>query len=153
MHCPRCGSSESKVTDTRESSAGEVIKRRRLCTKCGYRFSTMERVEFDFPYVIKRDGSVVEFDCEKIRKSLCKAMDKEHCSSKIINTVMSKILSTIVSLHVDKMESKVIGLTIMEELRGTYPVAYIRFASVYKNFKSTEEFTSECQALNAQCDD
>ncbi len=148
MRCPKCGSSEIKVTDTRESQDENVVKRKRLCTACGYRFSTTERVEFDFPYVIKRDGSIVEFDCGKIKKSLYKAMDKESCSDKIINSMVSKILSKVVDLHSDRVESKLIGIMIMEELKCTYPVAYIRFASVYKNFKSAEEFTSECQALN-----
>ncbi len=150
MHCPKCRSSESKVTDTREAADGSFIKRRRLCTACGYRFSTVEKVEFDFPYVIKRDGSIVEFSCDKIKKSLCKAMDKELCSDQIINGLLSKILSKIVDFHTDKIDSRVIGAIIMEELRYSYPVAYIRFASVYKNFKSMKEFTSECQALNVE---
>lgn len=149
MRCPKCGSSECKVTDTRESVSENVIKRRRLCVACGYRFSTTERVEFDFPYVVKRNGVVAEFDCDKIKNSLCKAMNKESCSDRIINSMVSKILSKIMDLHIDRVESRLIGLMIMEELKCTYPVAYIRFASVYKNFKSTEEFTSECQALNA----
>ncbi len=148
MHCPKCGLAESKVIDTREAQDGSFIKRRRACSSCGYRFSTIEKIEFEFPYVVKRNGSIVEFDCDKIKKSLCKAMDKELCSDRIINGMLSKILSRIVDLRTEKVESQFIGQVIMDELKCTYPVAYIRFASVYKNFKSTEEFTSECQLLN-----
>ena len=148
MRCPKCRSIESKVTDTRVSTDGETIKRRRLCLSCGHRFCTFERVEIDFPCVIKRDGTVVEFDSLKIANSLRKAMDKEQCSDEIINKMTSKILSQIVELGDDKIHSKAIGAMILEELKCAYPVAYIRFASVYKNFKSTEEFTSECNFVD-----
>lgn len=115
MHCPKCGLAESKVIDTREAQDGSFIKRRRACSSCGYRFSTIEKIEFEFPYVVKRNGSIVEFDCDKIKKSLCKAMDKELCSDRIINGMLSKILSRIVDLRTEKVESQFIGQVIMDE--------------------------------------
>lgn len=147
MRCPKCGFLDSKVVDTRISVDGVAIKRRRICFSCAHKFCTVERVEVDFPDVIKRNGSIMEFDCDKIKKSLRKAMDKEQASDEVINQLMSKILSQITNFHNEKIESKVIGNIILEELKRKYPVAYIRFASVYKNFKSADEIASECRSI------
>ncbi|MDR3273942.1 MAG: transcriptional regulator NrdR [Puniceicoccales bacterium] len=146
MRCPKCGSADSKVTDTRVSV--DCVKRRRTCLTCGYRFSTVECVVVDSPYVVKRRGEVVEFDGNKIRKSLIRAMDKEQCSEDIIGKMMSKVLAKVRETKSDRISSQAIGAIILDELKLQYPVAYMRFASVYKNFKSAGEFASECKLID-----
>lgn len=150
MRCPKCGFFDSKVTDTRPSMDGGSIKRRRTCLSCGYKFATMERVVIEFPYVVKRSGEVVEFNGNKIKKSLTRAMDKEQCSEEIIEKITAKILSRILETKRDKVSSQEIGAIILNELRLLYPVAYMRFASVYKNFKSADEFASECKLIDGE---
>jgi transcriptional repressor NrdR len=148
MQCPKCGFADSKVTDTRLSAEGRSVKRRRTCLRCGYRFSTAECVVVDFPCVVKRSGELVEFDCGKIKRSLIRAMDKEQCSEEVIGGMVSKILSQILETKETKISSRQIGIIILDELRGQYPVAYMRFASVYKNFKSADEFALECKLID-----
>jgi transcriptional repressor NrdR len=110
----------------------------------------MERVVIEFPYVVKRSGEVVEFNGNKIKKSLTRAMDKEQCSEEIIEKITAKILSRILETKRDKVSSQEIGAIILNELRLLYPVAYMRFASVYKNFKSADEFASECKLIDGE---
>jgi transcriptional repressor NrdR len=147
MRCPKCGFADSKVTDTRLSVEGRSVKRRRACLRCGYRFSTAECVVVDFPYVLKRSGELVEFDSDKIKRSLIRAMDKEQCSEEVIGRIMSKILSQVIETKETRISSQQIGIITLNELKGQYPVAYMRFASVYKNFKSADEFASECKLI------
>lgn len=150
MRCPKCGFFDSKVTDTRLSMDGVNIKRRRTCLSCGYKFATVERVVVEFPYVIKRSGEIVEFNENKIKKSLTRAMDKEQCSEEIIEKITAKILSRVLETKSDKISSQEIGAIILNELKSQYPVAYMRFASVYKNFKSANEFASECKLIDGE---
>jgi transcriptional repressor NrdR len=105
-------------------------------------------VVVDSPYVVKRRGEVVEFDGNKIRKSLIRAMDKEQCSEDIIGKMMSKVLAKVRETKSDRISSQAIGAIILDELKLQYPVAYMRFASVYKNFKSAGEFASECKLID-----
>jgi transcriptional repressor NrdR len=126
---------------------GGSVRRRRACLSCGYKFCTIERIVVDFPCVIKRSGDIVEFDSDKIRHSLIRAMDKELCTEDIIDGLLAKILSKILEVKSDRVSSQIIGAIILEELKSQYPVAYMRFASVYKNFKSAGEFASECKLI------
>jgi transcriptional repressor NrdR len=104
-------------------------------------------VVVDFPCVVKRSGKLVEFDCDKIRRSLIRAMDKEQCSEEVIGRMVAKILSRVVETKEAKISSQEIGAIILNELKEQYPAAYMRFASVYKNFKSADEFASECRLI------
>ena len=113
-------------------------------------FATVERVVVEFPYVIKRSGEIVEFNENKIKKSLTRAMDKEQCSEEIIEKITAKILSRVLETKSDKISSQEIGAIILNELKLRYPVAYMRFASVYKNFKSANEFASECKLIDGE---
>jgi transcriptional repressor NrdR len=111
----------------------------------------VERVVVEFPCVVKRSGKIVEFDCDKIRRSLIRAMDKEQCSEEIIGKMVSKILAKVMEDREIRISSQVIGAIILDELKLQYPAAYMRFASVYKNFKSAGEFASECRLIDGGC--
>jgi transcriptional repressor NrdR len=107
----------------------------------------------NFPCVIKRSGSVVEFDCGKVRRSVVRALDKDQWSGEAIGKVISRILAKVLESKGEKIPSVTIGIIILDELRSQYPVAYMRYASVYKDFKSANEFASECRLMDAERED
>ena len=142
MKCPHCGCEDSKVIDSRPIEENSSIRRRRECLQCQSRFTTYEVIESIQPIVIKKDGSREYFDKNKLLVGLLKACQKRPVdSAKIADKIESELLNSL------KLEitSKEIGEMVMEELKETDAVAYVRFASVYREFKDVETFISEIQ--------
>ncbi|MDR1890817.1 MAG: transcriptional regulator NrdR [Puniceicoccales bacterium] len=148
MKCPKCGHLYSKVTDTRVSVDMASIRRRRVCLKCGHRFFTNEIVCVEYPIVIKRDGREEEFDGEKIKAGLLKAFKKQKGIKEKVNNIVNGILAEVVSKYPEKVQSEKIGTIVMDLLRASEPVAYLRFASVYKNFETAKDFALEFEQLS-----
>lgn len=146
MKCPECNNIEDKVIETRESKEGNYIRRRRECLTCGKRFTTYEKIE-DIPFmVVKKDGRREEFDIDKIRKGLYRAVEKRPVPTKQIEQIAHQI-EEFFSSSEKEISTKMIGEYIMDKLKTLDKVAYVRFASVYLEFKSLEEFLNELHSL------
>jgi transcriptional repressor NrdR len=146
MKCPGCGNFEDKVVETRESKEGGYIRRRRECLRCGKRFTTYEKVENIPLMVAKKDGRREEFDLDKVRKGLYRAVEKRPIPIKQIEQI-ARYVEEMVSNSEKEMTTNRIGEYIMGKLKVLDKVAYVRFASVYLDFRSLEEFLSELHNL------
>ena len=140
MRCPFCGEKEDKVIDSRVSREGDVIRRRRECDGCGRRFTTYERVEEVLPLVIKKDGRRETFDRLKIMAGLKKACEKRPISAEALEEVVEGIETRFQEEGRKEVPSREIGEAVMEALQNLDPVAYVRFASVYRDFRDVDEF-------------
>lgn len=140
MKCPFCYAPETLVKDTRETEEGKVIRRRRSCTNCKGRFTTFERIQIRELSVIKKSGAKRPFDRNKILKSISTALRKRNFSDEVIENIANNIILEIESSSARDVESRAIGKLIMSELAKIDPVAYIRFASVYKDFANAQDF-------------
>jgi len=147
MKCPFCGNIEDKVIDSRQSKDGIEIRRRRECLECGRRFTTYEKIEETTPLVVKKNNQREAFNSNKIRKSLLISCQKRPISSEQIENIIKKIENYILSKEHKETPSSKIGFIVMEELKKLDKVAYIRFASVYKDFKDPEDFVEEIQEI------
>jgi transcriptional repressor NrdR len=147
MKCPFCGYTEDKVVDSRTSSDDAIIRRRRECLKCGKRFTTYERIERVELMVIKKDGRREEFNREKILIGLRKACEKRPISIEKLEEMTNKIEAEIEKRNEREISSKIIGELVMKYLHNLDQVAYVRFASVYKEFKDLEEFKQALDKL------
>ena len=145
MECPYCSSQNSKVTDKRKSPEG--IRRRRECLKCKKRFTTYEKISKEELYVVKKDGKKELFDLKKIQQGIEKACEKRSISEEKINKIVSEIEEEIRRRGKKQIESSKIGEKIMKKLKKIDNVAYVRFASVYKNFQHLKDFKEEIQNL------
>jgi transcriptional repressor NrdR len=146
MKCPHCNNLEDKVIETRESKEGNYIRRRRECLNCGKRFTTYEKFENIPLTIVKKDGRREEFDIDKVRKGLYRAVEKRPVPTKQIEQIAFQI-EEMVSNNEKEVKTKKIGEYIMEKLKSLDKVAYVRFASVYLEFKSLEEFLYELNNL------
>jgi transcriptional repressor NrdR len=142
MRCPFCHVDQDRVVDSRSSNDGTVVRRRRECLNCGKRFTTYERVEESPLRVIKKDGSRAPFDREKIRGGIVRACEKRPVSAAQIEDVVSRIENEVTRKYDREVPSKVIGEYVMESLKRLDKVAYVRFASVYREFKDPEDFVA-----------
>jgi transcriptional repressor NrdR len=147
MKCPFCSSAESRVADSRLSRDKEAIRRRRQCLSCGRRFTTSERVESVMPMVVKRDGRREPFNRLKIMSGLRKACEKRPISIDHLERVVNRIEQVIQEAGEREVKSTVIGQKVTDELRSLNGVAYVRFASVYRQFKDINEFMDELTEL------
>ena len=151
MRCPFCGFDDTKVIDSREIEDGRIVRRRRECPKCGRRFTTYERYESSPLQVIKRDGRRELFDKQKIINGMLKACEKRNISIEKIRETADKIESELINKHPEgEVKSKEIGRLVMKELKKLDPIAYIRFASVYKNFDDLNEFIKEIEKIGGR---
>jgi transcriptional repressor NrdR len=147
MKCPFCGHLEDKVVDSRESREGDVIRRRRECIECGRRFTSYERID-EIPYmVIKKDGSREKFDRQKLMNGLLKACEKRPISLNQLESIVNEMESFVQEANDRERSTEEIGEMLMERLRKLDKVAYVRFASVYLDFKDIKEFMSELREL------
>lgn len=146
MKCPECGNFEDKVVETRESKEKNYIRRRRECLACNNRFTTYEKVEEIPLIVVKKDGRREEYDHDKVRKGLFRAVEKRPISSKQIDQIVFQV-EELVANSDKEISTQRIGEFIMEKLKTLDKVAYVRFASVYLDFRSLEEFLSELHSL------
>lgn len=140
MKCPFCGNIETQVKDSRQSEDGTNIRRRRFCPNCDGRFTTFERLQLRDISVEKSDGKVVSFDKEKLYKSIKIAVNKRNISDERIDEIVNSIVKSLEMSGQNAIKSSEIGEKLMEELEKVDIVAYIRFASVYKNFSNSEDF-------------
>ncbi|MCF8054870.1 MAG: transcriptional regulator NrdR [Deltaproteobacteria bacterium] len=144
MKCPFCPSMENKVIDSRVSREGSAIRRRRECANCGKRFTTYEYVEDVLPMVVKKDGRREPFDTQKIRTGLLKACEKRPVSVEKIREMEENIVARVMQENQSaEISSTIIGNLAMQELHKFDGVAYVRFASVYREFRDIEDFMSE----------
>lgn len=150
MKCPFCDELEDKVVDSRMAKEGEVIRRRRECLGCKRRYTTYERVEEILPMVVKKDGRRETFDRTKILAGLKKACEKRPISIATIETVTDRIEKRIQEMGETEIESRIIGEELMKELHQLDQVAYVRFASVYREFKDIDQFMDELRSLAQQ---
>lgn len=147
MKCPHCHQDDDRVLDTRASEDGTAIRRRRECLVCHYRFTTYERVERMRIRVIKKDGSRVPFDRDKIRLGLEKACWKRKISDAQIEAIVADVENHVESRFETEVESRVLGELVMERLRKLDQVAYVRFASVYRQFEDVHDFVEELRPM------
>lgn len=147
MRCPFCDHIEDKVIDSRQSKDGDVIRRRRECLKCEGRFTSYERIEDVLPHVIKKDNRREPFDRQKILQGLEKACEKRPISVERREDLVKKIEKTLQSINEKEIPSTFIGEQIMNGLKEIDEVAYVRFASVYRQFKDINEFIQEIKDI------
>ena len=150
MKCPFCDELEDKVVDSRMAKEGEVIRRRRECLGCKRRYTTYERVEEILPVVVKKDGRRESFDRTKILAGLKKACEKRPISTATIEAVTDRIEKRIQEMGETEIESRIVGEELMKELHQLDQVAYVRFASVYREFKDIDQFMDELRTLTQQ---
>ncbi|HQR04224.1 MAG: transcriptional repressor NrdR [Proteobacteria bacterium] len=141
MKCPFCSGPDTQVLDTRGNEDGDTIRRRRRCPACDKRFTTYERVELQLPQIVKRNGSRSDFDHEKLRASMALALRKRPVTTESIDAAVARIEEKLVSLAEREIPTERIGELVMRELKKLDKIAYIRFASVYRNFEDVDEFS------------
>ena len=150
MRCPNCASLDTQVKDSRPTEDAAAIRRRRVCLACNFRFTTFERVQLRELTVIKRNGRRVPFDRDKLARSLAIALRKRPVEPERIERAVSKIVRELESLGENEVSSETIGETIMEHLRDLDDVAYVRFASVYRNFREANDFRAALDELSSE---
>ncbi len=147
MRCPSCGHEMDKVVDSRATKENSAIRRRRECLKCGHRFTTYEYIEHKPVIVVKKDGTRQPYNREKILKGLRRACEKRPVAMKTLEKVVDEIERATSGSVRDEIPSSEIGNLVMEKLAGIDHVAYVRFASVYRDFKDVSQFFDELKKL------
>ena len=148
MRCPSCGSLDTQVKDSRPTEESAVIRRRRVCLTCNFRFTTFERVQLRELTVIKRNGRRVPFDRDKLLRSVQIALRKRPVEPERVEQMVSKIVRDLESQGESDISSETIGEAVMTHLREMDDVAYVRFASVYRNFREAKDFEQALAELS-----
>lgn len=148
MRCPKCGCEESKVVDSRPSENNDAIRRRRECIQCGYRFTTYERREETPLTVLKKDGTKETFNRQKLMRGLVAATVKRNIPISKLDSLIDDMESELRDSGVSEVSSKEIGDMVLKRLVNIDKVAYVRFASVYRDFKDIDEFNEELRSLS-----
>ncbi|MGM0525863.1 transcriptional regulator NrdR [Idiomarina seosinensis] len=148
MHCPFCGTQDTKVIDSRLVADGASVRRRRECNHCKERFTTFETAELIMPRVIKSDGSREPFNEDKLRNGLLRALEKRPVSLELMEQAINRIKSAIRATGEREISSDFVGNQVMDNLKQLDKVAYVRFASVYRSFEDIREFGEEIARLN-----
>jgi transcriptional repressor NrdR len=152
MRCPNCASLDTQVKDSRPTEDSSVIRRRRVCLSCNFRFTTFERVQLRELTVIKRNGRRVPFDRDKLLRSVQIALRKRPVEADRIEEAVSKIVRELESQGESEVSSEAVGELVMEALRSLDDVAYVRFASVYRNFREAKDFETLLGELSGEDD-
>ena len=147
MHCPFCGADDTKVIDSRLVAEGDSVRRRRECQTCGERFTTFETAELVMPRIVKRDGSREPFNEDKLLHGLQIALEKRPVGVEQIEAALNRITHRLRSTGERELPSRRVGEEVMTELRELDGVAYVRFASVYREFKDLNDFVEELQPM------
>jgi transcriptional repressor NrdR len=147
MKCPYCGEIDNKVMDSRLSKDGTVIRRRRECIDCGRRFTTYEQIEEIPIMIIKKDGRREVFSREKVRQGMARACEKRNISVEVIEEFIDNLERDLKEIEEKEISSSIVGEKIMTKLHELDEVAYVRFASVYREFKDVNDFFSELKKL------
>lgn len=150
MRCPSCASLDTQVKDSRPTEDSAAIRRRRVCLACGFRFTTFERVQLRELVVLKRNGRRVPFDRDKLQRSLQIALRKRPVEPERVERTLSKIVRDLESLGEAEITTETIGESVMEHLRELDDVAYVRFASVYRNFREAKDFRTVLGELSRE---
>ena len=150
MHCPFCQHVDTRVIDSRVSDDGATIRRRRECEACGERFSTLETIELKLPAIIKSDGRREHFDARKLRQSFDRALHKRPVSEEQIEAAVRAVIHQLRMTTERELASRRVGEFVMAELRKLDHVAYVRFASVYRDFKDVADFREELDRLERE---
>lgn len=148
MKCPFCAYYDTQVKDSRPSEDGLSIKRRRQCSKCSNRFTTIEKMQLREIFVVKKDGERKPFERDKVLRSLNIALRKRNFSQSQIEEMANQISAKIESMAINEVQSKIIGELIMNTLNEVDQVAYVRFASVYREFRETKDFEQLLKKLH-----
>jgi transcriptional repressor NrdR len=152
MRCPSCNSLDTQVKDSRPTEDSAAIRRRRLCLACNFRFTTFERVQLRELTVIKRNGRRVPFDRDKLARSIEISLRKRNVDPDRVEQTISKIVRELESLGENEVTTEPIGETVMSHLRDLDDVAYVRFASVYRNFREPKDFEDAIAELAGEED-
>lgn len=147
MFCPKCHAESCKVIDSRPSNDRRDIKRRRECESCGFRFTTYERIEFPPILVVKKNGNREEFNREKILRGIIRSAEKRPVSMETMNNIINIVETKIRDLGSNEVRSDLIGEYVMEELKDVDEISYIRFASVYRQFRDMSVFFNELKEV------
>jgi transcriptional repressor NrdR len=150
MRCPFCGHLEDRVVDSREAQDGQATRRRRECLGCERRFTTYERVEDSLPSLVKKDGRREAFDRRKLLEGLRRACQKRPVSQERIDEMATRVERRLQESGEREVRSSAVGELVMEMLRAEDPVAYVRFASVYRDFRDVGEFTAAVLGLQGK---
>jgi transcriptional repressor NrdR len=150
MRCPFCSNADTQVKDSRATEDNSAIRRRRVCVDCGGRFTTFERVQLRELMVVKRSGRRTPFDRDKLARSVSVALRKRPVEAERIERMISGIVRQLESLGESEVKSEQVGELVMEGLRNLDDVAYVRFASVYKNFREAKDFEEIIGELNTE---
>lgn len=153
MKCPFCKADDTQVIDTRENEDGDTVRRRRRCAACEKRFTTYERVELQLPQVVKKNGSRAEFQREKCKASMMLALRKRPVTTESLDAALDRIEERLVQLGLREVASERIGEMVMRELKKLDNIAYIRFASVYRNFEDVDEFSDAIREVKKPQDE
>ncbi|MBE9032725.1 transcriptional repressor NrdR [filamentous cyanobacterium LEGE 11480] len=153
MRCPACHNLENRVLESRSADGGQSVRRRRECLKCGHRFTTYERIEVVPMMVIKRNGQREIFDRQKLQQGISLACDKTTVLQPAIENLASNVESDLQQLPGREVESSKIGEVVLQHLRGLNEVAYIRFASVYSQFQSIDDFMQVLDHIRSRTED
>lgn len=148
MHCPFCQAEDTKVIDSRLVAEGDQVRRRRECTSCGERFTTFETAELVIPRVIKSDGTREPFNDHKLRNGMLHALQKRPVSIDRIDAAVNHIIHRLRATGEREVKTRLIGEYVMEALRELDTVAYVRFASVYRDFQDVNAFRAELDSLD-----
>ncbi|MFZ5593616.1 MAG: transcriptional regulator NrdR [Pseudomonadota bacterium] len=150
MRCPFCGADDTKVIDSRLANEGAAVRRRRECLTCAERFTTFETAELVMPRIVKRDGSRVPFDEEKLRAGMLRALEKRPVPTEKVDDAINHIKHRLSTSGDREVKSRVLGEWVMDELRQLDQVAYVRFASVYRSFQDVNAFREEIERLEQE---
>lgn len=147
MKCPFCGADDTQVIDSRVNDEGNAIRRRRKCGACDKRFTTYETAELNMPQVVKSNGTREEFSREKLRLSFSRALHKRPVPTEYVDHALDRITQKLLSLGEREIPTRVLGESVMHELKQLDKVAYIRFASVYRSFSDVDDFNNVIRDL------
>lgn len=150
MRCPFCGEPDTKVIDSRLANEGDSVRRRRECVTCGERFTTFETAELVMPRIVKRDGTRVPFDEEKLRSGIMRALEKRPVQMEAIEQAINHIKHYLRATGDREVNSRRLGEWVMDELRELDEVAYVRFASVYRSFQDVNAFREEIERMQSE---
>ncbi len=150
MHCPFCSNADTRVVDSRLVGEGDQIRRRRECAACKERFTTYERAELSLPRIVKRDGTRVPFDEQKLRGGIMRALEKRPVASEQVEAAVDRIRRWLMGRGEREVRSRALGEQVMDELRALDQVAYVRFASVYRSFQDVNAFREEIERLESE---
>jgi transcriptional repressor NrdR len=148
MKCPFCAEPDTQVIDTRETEEGDIVRRRRRCPACDKRFTTYERTELKLPQVVKKNGSRTEYSRDKLMGSMMLALRKRPVTTESVEAAVERIELYLLSLGEREVPSDKLGELVMRELRKLDKVAYVRFASVYRNFEDVDEFSAAIREIS-----